>query len=73
MAIGRAILRGADILLLDEPFSALDLELRQTISSYLSRAIEEFGIPTLLVSHDVEVVKSIANSTIRLVAASDRR
>jgi molybdate transport system ATP-binding protein len=66
VAIGRAILRGASILLLDEPFSALDAELRRTVSEYLARAIAEFHIPALLVSHDLETVKGIASSTIRL-------
>jgi molybdate transport system ATP-binding protein len=66
IAIGRAILRGASILLLDEPFSALDAELRRSISEYLARAIAEFQIPTLLVSHDMETVNGIASATIRL-------
>lgn len=66
VAIGRAILRGAGILLLDEPFSALDPELRRSVSEYLARAIAEFHIPTLLVSHDMETVKAIAHTTIRI-------
>jgi len=70
VAIGRAILRGASILLLDEPFSALDAELRRSISEYLAKAIAEFDIPTLLVSHDMETVKGIANATIRLPAVA---
>jgi molybdate transport system ATP-binding protein len=70
VAIGRAILRGANLLLLDEPFSALDAELRRSISQYMTRAIAEFHIPTLLVSHDVETVKGIASATIRLNAVA---
>src|SRR5262249_20627233 len=63
VAIGRAILRGASILLLDEPFSALDAELYRNISEYLAKAIAEFHIPTLLVCHDREMVKGIASAT----------
>src|SRR5438034_916317 len=70
VAIGRAILRGANILLLDEPFSALDAELRRNISEYLARAIAEFHVPMLFVSHDIETVKEIAHSTIRLAAVA---
>ena len=72
VAIGRAILRGASILLLDEPFSALDAELRRNISDYLARAVTEFHIPTLLVSHDMQTVKAIASTTIGLAATGDR-
>jgi molybdate transport system ATP-binding protein len=70
VAIGRAMLRGAGILLLDEPFSALDAELRRNISEYLARAIAEFHIPTLLVSHDMETVKAVATTTIRIAMVS---
>jgi molybdate transport system ATP-binding protein len=66
VAIGRAILRGADLLLLDEPFSALDAALRQDVSDYLARAIEEFHIPTLLVSHNAESVGRLANATVQI-------
>jgi molybdate transport system ATP-binding protein len=66
VAIGRAILRGASLLLLDEPFSALDAELRRGVGEYLARAIAEFQIPTLLVSHNAESVGSLANATVRL-------
>jgi molybdate transport system ATP-binding protein len=72
VAIGRAILRGANVLLLDEPFSALDAGLRQSVSQYLVRAIAEFHIPTLFVSHDNEMVKGIANRTIQLPNANQR-
>jgi molybdate transport system ATP-binding protein len=66
VAIGRAILRGTDLLLLDEPFSALDAALRQDVSDYLARAIEEFHIPTLLVSHSAESVGRLADATVPL-------
>ncbi|HEX5102690.1 MAG TPA: ATP-binding cassette domain-containing protein [Pirellulaceae bacterium] len=66
VAIGRAVLRGANLLLLDEPFSALDAELRQDVSGYLGQVIAEFQIPTLLVSHHPESVSGLASSTVRL-------
>lgn len=53
VAIGRALLSSPDILVLDEPFSALDKNLRQHIISLLKPLIEKFNIPVLAISHDL--------------------
>jgi molybdate transport system ATP-binding protein len=65
-AIGRAILRGPDLLLLDEPLSALDPDLRESISGYLQRVIGEYRIPILLVTHDPHSIERLAHTTIRI-------
>ncbi|MDA0832049.1 MAG: ATP-binding cassette domain-containing protein [Planctomycetota bacterium] len=65
-ALGRAILRGPDLLLMDEPLTALHADLKQRIRDDLSRIIAEYQIPTLLVSHDVEEVAHLAGRVIRL-------
>lgn len=52
VALGRALLRRPEILLLDEPFSALDRPLRVQVGEELRRYVEEEKIPLLLVSHD---------------------
>lgn len=66
VALGRAILSSPDLLLLDEPLSASDPQLRESISSYLARVIDEYRLPTLLVTHDLESVQRLATSTIRM-------
>ncbi len=66
VALGRALLRSPRLLLLDEPLNALDVELRQNIGQYLSRAIKEFRIPSILVSHDRESVASLADAAIEV-------
>jgi len=52
VALGRALLRHPRILLLDEPFSALDRPLRNRVGSQLREYVGERKIPLVLVSHD---------------------
>ena len=52
IALGRILLNEPDILLLDEPFSALDSHLRFALEGELRRTIRAFGRTVVLVSHD---------------------
>jgi molybdate transport system ATP-binding protein len=54
VAIARALNAAPRILLLDEPFAALDLETRRRLRSQIKRILEETNIPTILVTHDRE-------------------
>ncbi len=54
MAFARALLPQPDVLLLDEPFSALDYESRRSLQDVVLRARDELGISFICVSHDPE-------------------
>ena len=52
VALARACIRQPRWLLLDEPFSALDTELRQQMRLEVSDLQKELDIPMLLITHD---------------------
>ena len=53
IAMGRALLSSPRLLLMDEPFSAVDIALREQILIYLVRIHRKYKIPMLVVSHDL--------------------
>jgi len=61
IALARAIIGEPQILLLDEPFSALDSHLRSESRKLVKALIEKEKIPTILVTHDKEDVDFLAN------------
>lgn len=54
------MIRKPKILLLDEPFSALDMKMRARLQEYLVQFHKEFGLTTLLVSHDASEISRMA-------------
>ena len=54
IALARTLAPGPELLLLDEPFSNLDAELKDKIRRELNQIIKEVGVTTILVSHDRE-------------------
>ncbi|MEM0967086.1 MAG: ABC transporter ATP-binding protein [Verrucomicrobiota bacterium] len=49
------------VLLLDEPFSGLDVETRAQLASLLNRLAKDDGLATVITTHDVEEVEPVAN------------
>lgn len=66
VALLRALLSRPRILLLDEPFSALDPDLRQEARLLLKSVLKEFDLPVYLITHDQEDVDALANTQIEL-------
>lgn len=66
VALARALIGQPRFLFLDEPFSALDAELRDEARALVRSVIQDFKIPTLLVSHDEADVKSLAHSSVEI-------
>lgn len=64
VAIARAFCSAPKVLLLDEPFSALDAGVRQQTIDLVNELVAELNIPTVLVSHDSREVTQLAKYTI---------
>ena len=60
-ALARALMRKPEILLLDEPLSALDNAMREKLQDYLAKIHAEFNMTTVLVSHDVAEIYKLAS------------
>jgi thiamine transport system ATP-binding protein len=66
VALARDLLRDKPLMLLDEPFSALDIETRDDMADLVRRLTRDRGLATLVVSHDPADAGRLASRAIML-------
>lgn len=66
VALARALMSAPELLLLDEPLAALDLDLRRRILPYLERVRDSLAVPILYVTHDRDELARLADHVIVL-------
>ena len=67
VALARALITAPRILLLDEPFSALDAALRETLRAEFQQRIAQTGMAVVWVTHDEAEARSVGARGLRLV------
>ena len=66
VALARTLLTKPRALLMDEPFSALDTELRESLAEKTRKLLSQLEIPIIHVTHDVDEAQRIADRVVRL-------
>lgn len=67
VALARALAIRPKVILLDEPFSALDASLRDTVRRDVSRVLDHTGTTTILVTHDQDEALALADQIVVLL------
>jgi len=66
VALARAVIAKPRFLFLDEPFSSLDAEMRGEARALVRKVIEKLSIPTLLITHDEEDLRALAQAVVKI-------
>jgi NitT/TauT family transport system ATP-binding protein len=72
VAIARALAAEPKVLLLDEPFGALDIQIRESMQEFLHQLWRQTGLTALLITHDLEEALLLANR-VHILAPSPGR
>ena len=70
MALARALAVEPNVLLLDEPFGALDAQVRKELRNWLRRLHDEMHVTTVFVTHDQEEAMDVADRIVVMANAS---
>ncbi len=73
VALARALARRPRVLLLDEPFSALDDDLRSELVRDVREALDEIAVPALVVTHREDDALALGASVVRMRAGKIER
>jgi ABC-type sulfate/molybdate transport systems ATPase subunit len=73
VALARALARRPEVLLLDEPLSALDAHTRAEIKVQLRELLDELALPTIFISHDFRDAVALAHRAAVIVAGKIRQ
>jgi molybdate transport system ATP-binding protein len=66
VALARALARSPKLVLLDEPFSALDRELRAQLTALVRELVDELGVPLVHVTHSISEARLLADQVVRI-------
>jgi molybdate transport system ATP-binding protein len=65
-ALARALARKPKLLLLDEPLSSLDYEMRESLQEEILKVHNMLGVTTMMVSHDRDEIQKMADYVLKL-------
>ncbi|MEO0875106.1 MAG: ATP-binding cassette domain-containing protein [Bacteroidota bacterium] len=68
VALARSLVQRPQLLLLDEPLSAVDQEMRQKLRRHLRQLHDRFALTTILISHEWEEIAQLADQVVILDA-----
>ena len=66
VALARTLITEPKLVLLDEPFSALDTDLRHRMASQLRQWQQELGFTAIMVTHDEQEAQTVADKIVRM-------
>ncbi|MCB0422916.1 MAG: ATP-binding cassette domain-containing protein [Bdellovibrionales bacterium] len=67
VALARALIGAPRLLLLDEPFSALDVDMRVQSRNMVKEVLKELEVPALIITHSQEDVEDLADDVVTMV------